>query len=183
MTLKEMILISIFAALTAIFAQIIVPLPVGPVPITLQVLAVCLASAILGSRLAIFSQLIYISLGLIGMPVFSGGAAGPAQIMGPTGGYIIGFLPAAFVIGKIVERKPYPTSANTLLAMLCGLSIIYSLGMLQLALVTGITVKAAFISGVIPFLGMDLIKIVLGATVACSVRTVLIKQKLLDIPN
>ncbi len=183
MKIKEMILISMFAALTAIFAQIIIPLPISPVPITLQVLAVCLASAILGSRLAMLSQLIYIALGLIGMPVFSGGTAGLAQIAGPTGGYIIGFLLSSFVIGKIVEQKPYPTTINTFLAMLCGLFIIYGCGMLQLSIVTGIPIKAAFMSGVLPFLGGDLIKIVLGAAVACSVRAVLIKQGLLNIPG
>ncbi|MDD3297344.1 MAG: biotin transporter BioY, partial [Firmicutes bacterium] len=179
MKTTEMILVSMFAALMAIFAQITIPLPISPVPITMQELAVCLAAAILGSRLALLSQLIYIAVGIIGMPVFSGGTAGLARLMGPTGGYITGFLLASYVIGKIVEQRPLPTIRRTFLAMLCGLLLIYTCGMLQLSLVTGITLKAAFLSGVIPFIGIAIIKIVLGATVAASVRTILIKQNLL----
>jgi biotin transport system substrate-specific component len=183
MKTREMILVSMFAALTAIFAQFTIPLPFSPVPITMQELAVCLAAAILGSRLAALSQLIYITIGLIGMPVFSGGTAGLARLMGPTGGYITGFLLSSFVIGRIVEQRPLPTVRRTFLAMLCGLLVIYTCGMLQLSLVAGITLRAAFVSGVAPFIGMAVIKIVLGATVASPVRTVLIRQNLLYVPR
>lgn len=179
MKTKEMILISMFAALTAIFAQFTIPIPISPVPITLQVLAVCLNAAILGSRLAVLSQLIYIAVGISGMPVFSGGTAGLAQVMGPTGGYITGFLFSSYVIGKLVERRPLPTLFSTLLAMLSGLVLIYICGMIQLSLVMGINLRTAFVSGVVPFIGMDIIKIALGSAVACSVRTILIKQNLI----
>jgi biotin transport system substrate-specific component len=181
MKTKEMILVSMFAALTAIFAQITIPLPISPVPITMQELAVCLAAAILGSRLALLSQLVYIAVGIIGMPVFSGGTAGLARLMGPTGGYITGFLLSSFIIGRLVELRPLPTIRSTFIAMLCGLFVIYTCGMLQLSLVTGITHKAAFMSGVVPFIGMAIIKIALGSAVACSVRTILIKQNLLKV--
>ena len=168
-----------FAALTSIFAQLTIPLPISPVPITLQVLAVCLTAAILGSRLAVLSQLIYICVGIIGIPVFSGGTAGLARLMGPTGGYITGFLLSSLVIGRIVEQRPLPTIRRTFIAMLCGLLVIYTCGMLQLSLVSGMTLKAAFMSGVVPFIGMDMIKIALGSAVACSVRATLVKQNLL----
>jgi biotin transport system substrate-specific component len=181
MKTKEMILISMFAALTAIFAQLTIPLPISPVPITMQELAVCLSAAILGSRLSVLSQLIYIFVGIIGMPVFSGGTAGLARLMGPTGGYITGFLLSSFVIGRIVEQRPLPTIRRTFIAMLCGLFVIYTCGVFQLSLVSGITLKAAFMSGVVPFIGMAIIKIVLGSAVACSVRATLIKQNLLRI--
>lgn len=181
--LKEMILVSMFAALTAIFAQITIPLPISPVPVTLQVLAVCLAAAILGSRLSTLSHLIYIAVGIIGMPVFSGATAGFAQIMGPTGGYIIGFPVSSFITGKIVEKRHLPTLPVTLLAMLSGLIVIYAFGMLHLSLITGVNLKTAFITGVVPFIGMDTVKIILGAAVARSVRTILIKQGLLKIPG
>lgn len=180
MKTKEMMLISLFAALSAICAQLTIPLPISPVPITLQVLAVCLAAAILGSRLSTLSQLIYIAVGMLGMPVFAAGASGLHTVLGPSGGYIIGFLPASLIIGKIIEAKPLPTLLSSFAAMLCGLSIIYFAGMMQLSLVTGVTLKAAFISGVAPFIGMDIAKITVGASVACSVRTILIKQSLLE---
>ncbi len=176
---KDMILVSMFAALTAIFAQVTIPIPISPVPITLQVLAVCLTSAILGSRLAFMSMLVYITVGILGMPVFSGGASGLGAVMGPTGGYITGFLLSSYVTGKLVQRKPLPTMSNTIVAMFSGLLVIYTAGMLQLSLVTGMPLQAAFMSGVVPFIGLDIIKIAVGAGVACSVRTILIRQNLL----
>ncbi len=176
---KDMILVSMFAALTAIFAQVTIPIPISPVPITLQVLAVCLTSAILGSRLAFMSMLVYITVGILGMPVFSGGASGLGVVMGPTGGYITGFLLSSYVTGKLVQRKPLPTMSNTIVAMFSGLLVIYTAGMLQLSLVTGMPLQAAFMSGVVPFIGLDIIKIAVGAGVACSVRTILIRQNLL----
>ena len=179
MKTKEMILISMFAAVTAISAQVTIPIPISPVPITMQVLAVCLTSAILGSRLAFMSMLVYVAVGILGMPVFSGGASGLGAVMGPTGGYIIGFLLSSYVTGKLVQRKPLPTLSNTLAAMFSGLLVIYTTGLLQLSLVTGMPLQAAFMSGVVPFIGMDIIKIAVGAGVACSVRTILIRQNLL----
>ena len=80
-----------------------------------------------------------------------------------------------------MEQRPLPTLTGTFLAMLCGLCVIYTCGMLQLSLVLDITLKAAFMAGVFPFIGIAIIKIALGAAVACSVRTILIKQNLLNI--
>lgn len=181
MSTRDMIAVAIFAALTAIFAQISIPLPFTPVPVTFQVLAVCLTAAILGSKLGTVSQLIYVALGAIGVPVFSGGKAGLHIITGPTGGYILGFIAAAFIIGRIVERKSVPTFANTSTAMLSGLLAIYLLGMVQLALVAKLPLPAAFMAGVVPFIGIDIVKIVLGAYIACSVRSILIKQRLISV--
>jgi biotin transport system substrate-specific component len=179
MKTREMVAAAMFAALTAILAQISVPLPFSPVPITFQVLAVCLAAAILGSRLGALSQLIYVVMGAIGMPVFAGGTSGLQRLAGPTGGYILSYIIAAFIIGIIVE-KFRPALINTFLAMLAGLVIIYAMGMTQLSIVTGMDLKAAFMAGVAPFIGMDIIKIAAGSYVAYSVRTVLLKQKLLS---
>ncbi|MBA1333986.1 MAG: Substrate-specific component BioY of biotin ECF transporter [Firmicutes bacterium] len=181
MNTKEMIAAAMFAALTAIFAQISIPLPFSPVPITLQVLAVCLAAAILGSKLGTLSQLLYVAIGAIGLPVFAAGTSGIQAIIGPRGGYIIGFVLGAFVIGKIVERKSPPTLPVTMAAMLAGVIVIYFAGMLQLSVVTGMDLKAAFLAGVAPFVGMDVIKIALGSYVAYSVRNVLIRQNLLTV--
>jgi biotin transport system substrate-specific component len=178
MKIRDMIGAAMFAAITAIFAQVSIPIP-GLVPITLQVLAVCLASAILGSRLGAISQLMYVALGAIGLPVFAAGTAGLEAIIGPRGGYIIGFVLASYVIGKIAEKTPLPTPINTFLAMVAGLIVIYAAGIIQLSAVTGIGLKAAFFAGALPFLLPDLIKIGLGSYVACSVRHTLIKERLL----
>ncbi len=182
MTVRDIISAGIFAALTAIFAQITIPLPFTPVPITLQVFAVCLTAAILGSRLGTISMSVYVLIGALGMPVFSAGKAGLQIVLGPTGGYIIGFILAAGVTGKIVERKSPPTFKHSLAAMAAGLVIVYLAGMLQLSLVTGMPLSAAFAAGVAPFIWMDAVKIALGASIACSVRRALIKQKLISVP-
>ena len=105
-SLRGMAYASMFGALTAVGAYIMIPLP--PVPITLQTLFVNLAGALLGGYLGALSQVVYILLGVIGLPVFAGGKAGAGVLLGPTGGYLIGFVVGAFVIGKLttIRKKP-----------------------------------------------------------------------------
>jgi len=95
----EISLTSLFAVLTALGAYIIIPLPFTPVPITMQTFFVYLAAAILGSRLGTLSMVIYLCLGVAGLPVFHGGLAGFGVLGGPTGGYIFGFILGSYVIG------------------------------------------------------------------------------------
>ena len=96
---RELVLVSLFAAITCILSIVSIPLPFTPVPITLQLLAVTMSSAVLGKRLGFYSQAVYTLLGAIGLPVFAGGKAGFSVLLGPTGGYIFGFMASAFVIG------------------------------------------------------------------------------------
>jgi biotin transport system substrate-specific component len=101
-----MIYAALFGALTAIGAFIVIPLQ--PVPITLQSLFTCLAGILLGSSVGAMSQIVYVLLGIIGLPVFAGGKAGIGVLLGPTGGYLLGFIAAALVIGQIVRMKRNP---------------------------------------------------------------------------
>jgi biotin transport system substrate-specific component len=96
-----MIYAAMFGAATAMGAYIMIPLP--PVPITLQTLFVVLAGALLGGRLGALSQVVYLLLGIIGLPVFHGGKGGLGILLGPTGGYLVGFIAAAYVVGKLIE--------------------------------------------------------------------------------
>lgn len=119
-----LVMIAMFAALTAIGAFIKIPLPI--VPFTLQIVFVFLAGCLLGSRNGFYSQLVYIGVGLVGLPVFTQGG-GITYVLQPTFGYLIGFALAAYVIGMILERVETPTKKHFIGATITGLFIIYGI--------------------------------------------------------
>ena len=170
--LKLMVFAALFAALTAGIAWFKIPLPFTPVPITLQTLAVLLSGALLGPYYGALSMLLYIGVGALGLPVFAGGSSGIGVLLGPTGGYLFSYFIAAFVIGKLVEKKTKANKkvrfAHYAAAMLAGTLIIYLLGGLQGMLVTGLGVKAIIIGWVVPFIIGDAIKLLLAAYIAKS---------------
>lgn len=168
MKTKALILTSLFAALTAIGALISIPLPFSPVPITLQVLFSLMAGLILGKYYGSLSQLIYLLLGGIGLPVFAGGRAGFQNLIGPTAGYLWGFVLAAYVIGLIAEQRP--TLTKDLLALFIGLLVIYLPGTYILHRVAAITLSKAFTLGVLPFIPGDLAKLAVAAFVVQRIR-------------
>jgi biotin transport system substrate-specific component len=167
-SLRGMVFASLFGALTAVGAYIIIPLP--PVPITLQTLFLGLAGTLLGGRLGALSQVVYLLLGIIGLPVFAGGKAGLGVLFGPTGGYLIGFVAAAFVIGKVTALKVRPGFAWLCLSLVAGTAVLYALGVLQLSLVARLAPMKALVVGVLPFLPGDGIKIGLTAWIALKLR-------------
>jgi biotin transport system substrate-specific component len=156
-----MVFASLFAALTAAGAYIHIPIPFSPVPITLQVFFVLLAGCILKSKWGSLSMIVYTLLGIVGLPVFSGGSSGIGVLLGPTGGYIIGFILAAYFIGKLSEKPENSTRSPQLvnaLHMSAGVFVIYLCGILQLMIVAKIELGAAFTLGVIPFLPGEIVK-------------------------
>jgi biotin transport system substrate-specific component len=167
-SLRGMVYAALFGALTAVGAYIMIPIP--PVPITLQTFFLCLAGTLLGARLGALSQVVYLFLGIIGLPVFAGGKAGIGVLFGPTGGYLIGFVAAAFVIGKLAALKKRPGFAWLCLSLVAGAAVVYTLGVLQLVLVARLTLIKALVVGVLPFLPGDIIKILLAAAVALKLR-------------
>ncbi|MCX2728035.1 biotin transporter BioY [Thermomicrobium sp. 4228-Ro] len=148
------------SVLTALAAHVSIPLPFTPVPITGQTFAVLLVGAALGSRRGAASMALYLAEGLAGLPVFAGGKAGLAVLLGPTGGYLIGFIAAAFVTGWLAERGWDRRPLTTALAMVLGNLVIYLFGVSWLAVFVGIS-KAPLL-GMIPFLPGDLLKILLA---------------------
>ncbi len=167
-SLRGMVYASLFGALTAVGAYIIIPLP--PVPITLQTLFLGLAGALLGPRLGALSQIVYLLLGIIGLPVFAGGKAGLGVLFGPTGGYLIGFVAAAALIGKLVALRDRPGFAWLCFSLVAGTAVLYSLGVLQLSLVARLDPVKALAVGVLPFLPGDAVKILLTAAIALKLR-------------
>lgn len=153
-----------FGALTALGAYLIIPMV--PVPITLQTLFCGLSGALLGSYLGAMSQAVYLLLGVIGLPVFAGGKSGLGILFGPTGGYLVGFVAAAFVTGKVMALRRSPSFCWTLSAIGAGQVVLYGLGILQLSLVAKLSLEKALWVGLLPFLPGDLLKIT-AAAVLC----------------
>jgi len=170
-SLKGMILASMFAALTSIGAFLVIPF--YPVPITLQNLITYLSAMLLGSRIGALSQLIYLFLGLVGLPVFATGKAGPGVLLGPTGGYLWGFVIAAYIIGYLVERKNIIKIKDFVLVGMIGFLIINLFGAFQLYLVTQLEIKTVFLSGIFPFIVGDFIKIITASIIAHKLKLTL----------
>ena len=163
---REITLSAVFAVLTAIGAWISVPLPITPVPFTLQVFFVVLSGAVLGEMMGALAQVIYLLLGLIGFPVFAGGKSGPGVLIGPTGGYLVGFVIGAYVTGRIAQTLRSPRLVWMALATMLGLIPIYTLGEIGLWIWVRSSFPLLLMAGVIPFLPGDIIKAVVAAFVA-----------------
>ncbi|BCB05354.1 hypothetical protein KH172YL63_34870 [Bacillus sp. KH172YL63] len=167
---------AIFAAITGIFAQIEIPLPL--VPISGQTLAVGLTATILGSRYGAFSLMGYAALGAVGVPVFAGFSGGAHVLVGPTGGYIFGFIAAAYVTGLILEKTRF-TIPMAMLANTAGMVITLILGAIQLKYVADLSWAQAMAAGVYPFIVVGLIKAFLASWIGITVRKRLVQAKLI----
>jgi biotin transport system substrate-specific component len=166
--LRRMVYAAMFGSLTAIGSFIVIPLQ--PLPMTLQTLFTGLAGVLLGGYTGALSQIIYVLLGIIGLPVFAGGKAGFGTLLGPTGGYLIGFIVGAYVIGKIVEARREAGLAWIVMALVAGNLVIYTLGTIQLSLVTHFSWLKSLMVGVVPFLVGDLLKLMAAAWLALKLR-------------
>lgn len=162
--LRRMVYAALFGALTAMGAFMVIPLQ--PVPITLQTLFTGLAGILLGGATGAMSQIVYVLLGIIGLPVFSGGKAGIGILFGPSGGYLIGFIVGAYVIGKLTEARRKPGLFWVLMTLFIGNVVIYSLGTVQLMVVAHLSLYKALLVSVAPFLIGDLIKLMTTAWIA-----------------
>jgi biotin transport system substrate-specific component len=159
--LRDLFLITISALFVAALAQIRIPLPFTPVPLTGQTFAVLLAGAALGSARGAASLALYTLMGVLGLPFFAGGASGLTYMSGPTLGYLAGFVAAAYIVGLLAERGLERSVRTSLVPFLAGTLVIYLFGAGWLAVLFG--VEQALMLGVLPFLVGDAIKLVLAA--------------------
>ena len=159
-----------FVVLTSLGAYIRIPLPFTPVPVTLQTFFVLSSGALLGAGLGLISQLCYIAIGAIGVPVFSGGQAGSSWLVGATGGYIWSFWIASLVVG-LFWRKESSELGRKLTGMLLASAAVYVLGSLHLAVVRDLGFKALMVQGVVPFLPLDLVKLAAATGVSYGLLT------------
>jgi biotin transport system substrate-specific component len=155
--------------LTIVAAQISIPLPFTPVPFTLQPMVVLLGGAALGARLGMSSQVLYLALGLAGLPVFAASPVLPqgfARLLGPTGGFLMSYPFAAFAAGYLAERRFDRRYLTSVVAMGAGLAIVFASGIAWMAWgVPHLGLATAVRTGLVPFLPADIVKILLAATV------------------
>jgi biotin transport system substrate-specific component len=155
--------------LTAVAAQISVPLPFTPVPFTFQPMVVLVGAAALGSRLGVASQLLYLVLGIAGLPVFAWSPAlpqGAARLFGPTGGYLMSYPFAAFLTGWLAERGFDRRYLSAVFAMLCGLVVVFTGGVSWLMIAgSRLGLAAALAAGFYPFVVADFTKLLVASGV------------------
>ena len=176
-SITQIAVIGVMTAVICILAPL--SLPIGPVPISFTNLAIYIALYVLGMKRGTISYLIYLLIGLVGVPVFSGFTGGPQKLFGPTGGYLIGFIPMAVIAGIVIDKcmkKWY----FCLLAMIAGTWVCYLFGTAWLAFQANMTFKAALAAGVIPFIIEDLIKMVLALLIGPQIHKQLVKAQLVD---
>ncbi|MFM1916625.1 MAG: hypothetical protein RJB01_140 [Actinomycetota bacterium] len=160
--LAQIALIAGGAALVGLSAQIAIPLPFTPVPLTLQTLAVLLVGASLGSLRGMASMLLYVAAGLIGVPWFAQGSSGYSTA---SFGYVLGFILAAFIVGRLAENGASRTASRTVGLMIIGNLAIYAVGVTWLKFAISVSWPEAIALGVIPFIIGDIIKIAIAAGV------------------
>jgi len=156
----DLVLITGATIFMALSAQIAIPVPFSPVPITGQTLAVLLTGILLGSKRGSAAVLLYLAEGMSGLPVFAGGSFGIHHLIGPTGGYLFGFIPGVYVCGLLAERGWDRTFIQTLVLLITGKIMIYTCGLLWLAHLVGF--DNALMMGLYPFLPGIVIKIILA---------------------
>lgn len=160
---KKFILSFSIALLTFLSAQLRIYLPFTPVPITFQTFVVLTSSAIFNWKIATMSQILYLLMGLIGIPVFANKLTGLTALLHPSSGYIIGFVISSFIISNIFKKLKPSKSYLIFLLLLLGNLIIYFFGLIRLSITFGI--KKSLLIGVLPFLYGDLIKIILAVPI------------------
>lgn len=170
MNIYTMARVALMAALTAVAAQVVIP--IFPIPFTLQVFAVVLSGLLLGPRYGALAMAIYLLIGAVGAPVFFGFQGGIGHILGPTGGYLVSYPAAAAVAGFATTAAYNATRRKALwvsfLAGTAGLAVIYALGVAWLMILSQLPLVATLAQGVLPFILFDLLKIALAAMVAVA---------------
>ncbi len=161
---------SLMAAMIAAGAYLAIP--IGPVPIVLQNLFVFLSGLLLGSRWGFACVAVYILVGACGLPIFSIGRGGIGHILGPTGGYLLGYLPAVYVIGLISDKGGQRVVFDVI-AMVFGGIIVYACGVTWLKILTGMTLSKTLAVGMYPFILGDALKIIVAVPIAKALRPVI----------
>lgn len=172
-SLKKMTLASMFASITIVMSFISIPLPFSPVPITGQTFALMLSGSLLDPITSLFSMIIYLALGAVGIPVFAGFHGGISILLGPTGGYLLAMPIASFVISLLTRIADTSFFKLILANIIGGILIVYALGVLQLSVVAGLEIKKAVLLGAVPYILGDFIKVLISSYLSLKLRPVL----------
>lgn len=167
--IKTIAIVGLMTALICVLGPLSVPLPFSPVPISLTNLAIYFTIYVIGMKRGTLSYLIYLLIGFVGLPVFSAFTGGPGKLLGPTGGYLIGFIFMALICGVFIEKWPAKLYLH-FIGMVLGTAVCYVFGTVWLAYQAGMSFSAALAAGVIPFIPGDLVKIVIAMLVGPQVN-------------
>lgn len=170
--IKKSLTIALMAAVISVLSPISMSIPISPVPISLSTFVIYLTANILGGINAAFSTIIYVLLGIVGVPVFTGFTGGVAKVLGPTGGYIISYVFLAIISGCIIEKNQN-NIIMCFVGMILGTIVLYIVGTLWLAHVAGMTFDKALLAGVIPFIPGDIIKMILAYILGRNIKRIL----------
>ncbi|NLS44916.1 MAG: biotin transporter BioY [Firmicutes bacterium] len=176
--LQDLTRIAMFTALMCVFAYVFLQLPISPAPISAQTFGVMLTGLILKPKSAALSQGLYLLLGSLGLPVFSGGTSGIGILVGPRGGYLWGFVIGAYVTAAIIQKaeennKPISWTILALASLVGGIILVYITGVLQLAIISDLPLITALEIGTLPFIPGDLAKAAIASLIAKRLREVL----------
>lgn len=161
--------VALSTAILCILGPMSIMIPVSPVPIALSIFGIYIAAYALGCKWGTIATCLYLLIGLVGIPVFSAFSGGPGKLFGPTGGYLIGYIPLAFFSGLFIDKFEKHIYLHVV-GILIGLVICYALGTAWLAFQAGMEFKAALGAGVIPFIPGDIAKIILAVVVGVPLR-------------
>lgn len=178
-SVKQLALIGLMTAVICILSPLALNIPVSPVPISLGFLAIYFVVSVVGMKLGTASVIIYILLGLAGVPVFTNFTGGPAKLFGPTGGYIIGYIFMALICGFFADKfaKSLPLY---FLGMISGTAVCYLFGTVWLGYQMDLTFSQALAAGVIPYIPGDLLKLVIAVAAGSQIRKRLLKAGLIE---
>ena len=172
----SMAFIGLMTAVICVLAPLSIPLPVSPVPLSLATLAVVMSGCLLGHRRGAVSVILYLLIGICGMPVFSAYGAGIGKVLGPTGGYLVGYLPLVILTGLAFSL--FNNRLLQSLIIVAATAVLYLLGTAWLALSAHLTFSQALLMGVIPYIPGDLVKIIIVVLVGPVIRDRLMKAGL-----
>ena len=175
---RQLALTGLMAAVICILAPISFNIPISPVPISLGTLAIYFVLSVTGMKLGTLSVIIYILLGLAGLPVFTGFTGGPSKLFGPTGGYIVGYIFMALLCGFFIDKWS-DNIIMSFLGMALGTAVCYLFGTVWLAYQASCTFWEALAMGVTPYVPIDLVKRIAAMAVGCQLRRRLLKSGLL----
>ena len=179
LTTREMVLIALFTAVTAVLAQVAIPLPLSPIPVSLVVLAVYITSLLLNRKCALAVMLCYLVLGMVGVPVFANFRAGLSTLVGPTGGYLVAFPLMALVITTVV--KHWSGLPSVIVALVLSTLVCYLFGSLWYSYVAHIGFWQAIAIAVLPYLAADCLKMAVAVVIFVPVRQQLRKANYLPL--
>ena len=175
LTTAQMTVTALMTAVMCVLGPLALPIPVSPVPISLGSLVIYFMAYVLGAKLAVVSCAVYLLLGLVGLPVFTGFSGGLGKVAGPTGGYMIGYLFLAFIAGYFIERFP-SNRALQAVGLILGTAVLYVFGTVWLSGQLNMTFLAGLGVGAVPYLPGDAAKIVLAVMFGPQIRKAVLQS-------